>query len=72
MLVQTYAGRKREIGTKPYEHASELPVIQVEVVLIDPTVLELEMATAGVFGFDADKNPSRLSGLNDRNNLIWL
>jgi hypothetical protein len=72
VLVQTYAGRERKIGTKPDEHASELSVIQVEVVLIDPTVFEIEMATTGVFGFDADKNPSRFSGLNDRNNLIGL
>jgi four helix bundle protein len=72
VLVQTYAGWEREIGTKPDEHASELSVIQVEVVLIDPTIFELEMTTAGVCGFDADKNPSRLSGLNDRYDLIWL
>jgi four helix bundle protein len=72
VLIQAYAGCKRKIGTNPDEHGPELPVIQVKVVLIDPTIFELEMTTAGVLGFDADKNPSRLSSLDDRYDLIWL
>jgi len=72
VLIETYAGWKRKIGAKPDEHRSELSVIQVEVVLIDPAVFKVEVATAGVLGFDADKNPGQLSGLNDRDDLIGL
>jgi hypothetical protein len=72
VLVEADPGRKWEIGTDPNEHASEVPVVQIEVKLVDPPVLELEMAPTRFFGFDAVEDSSRLSRLYDRNDLIRL
>lgn len=49
MLVNVDAGRKREVGTDADEHASELGVVEVEIELTDPTVLEIKVIAADFF-----------------------
>src|SRR6266699_817722 len=45
MLIETDTGGEREIGANPYEHSSPMGVLDIEVILIDPTPLHLEMPT---------------------------
>jgi hypothetical protein len=45
MLIETDACGEREIGADPYKHLSPTGVLYIEVVLIDPTVLQGQMPT---------------------------
>src|SRR5207244_13398366 len=45
MLIETDTGGEREIGANPYEQSSPMGVLDIEVILIDPTPLHLEMPT---------------------------
>jgi hypothetical protein len=72
VLVKVEASSKREVRTDADEHPSELHVVQVEIILIDPAVFEFEVTAAGGFRSDADENPSGLSCFNDSDNLIGL
>jgi hypothetical protein len=41
MLIETDAGGEGEVGADPYKHLSPTGVLDIEVVLLDPTVLHL-------------------------------
>ena len=49
MLIETDARRERKIGAHPDKHPAPLGIVDVEVVLVDPALLQLEMP-AIVFG----------------------
>src|ERR1700746_1887743 len=48
MLIEADAGGERKIRTDAHEHPSPPPVIDVEVVLHDPSVCDLEMPSVGL------------------------
>jgi hypothetical protein len=69
VLVQADASREGEVGADADEHASELPVVQIEVILVDPAGFELKMAASFLLA-DADENPGGLSSFQDRDDLV--
>src|SRR5439155_7953924 len=70
VLVQADASREGEVGADADEHASELPVVQIEVVLVDPAGFELKMAASFLLA-DADENLGGLSGFENGDDLVW-
>ena len=70
MLIETDASGEGEIGAHPYEHLSPTGVLDVEVVLLDPTPLQLEMPTV-VFP-DGGQDGGGLACFDDGHNLIGL
>src|SRR5436305_14413741 len=70
MLIETDTGGEREIGANPYEHSSPMGVLDIEVILIDPTPLHLEMPTI-VFP-DGGHVGGGLTGFHNGYNLIGL
>src|SRR6516164_2108955 len=43
MLVETHPGGEREIGADPHEHGSPVAIVDIEIILIHPAPLHLEM-----------------------------
>jgi hypothetical protein len=43
MLIETHSGGERKVGTDPYKHLSPAGVLNIKVVLLDPTTLHLQM-----------------------------
>jgi len=70
MLIETDTGGEGEIGTDPYEYLSPAGVLEVKIVLIDPTPLYLEMP-AVVFS-DGGHDGGGLAGFDDGHDLIGL
>ena len=48
MLIQAHAGGEGEVGTDAHKDASPVPVMDVEVVLVNPAPLHLQMPNAGL------------------------
>ena len=69
MLVQADASREGKVGADADEHASELPVVQIEVILVDPAGFELKMAASFLLA-DADENSGGLSSFENRDDLV--
>src|SRR5512135_2838461 len=62
MAVETDAGAEREVRTDPQEHPAEIPVLEVEVVLLDEPVEEFDVvALTG----EADGHAGVLAALED-------
>jgi hypothetical protein len=70
MLIQTYAGGEGKVWAHAHEHASPTGVVQIEVVVIDPALVHLQMPAIILFIAVGDQNPSRLPGSYDRYHLI--
>ena len=62
VAVEADAGAEGEVGADAHEHPAEVPVLEVEVVLLDEAVEELDVvALAG----EADGHAGVLAGLED-------
>jgi hypothetical protein len=70
MLIETDAGREGEIGADPYKHLSPTRVLNIEVVLLDPTSLHLQMPTL-VFP-NSGHDGCGLTRFDDGHDLIGL
>src|SRR5579859_3333209 len=49
VLVEAYPRREGKVGTHADEHAAPVLVVQIEVELIDPTLLELQVRVVVLF-----------------------
>src|SRR5580693_8734591 len=70
MLIETDPGGEGEIGTDPYEHLPPTGVLNIEVVLVDPAQLHLQMPTV-VFP-DGGHDGGGLARFDDGHDLIGL
>ena len=70
MLIETDASGERKIGADPYEHLSPAGVLNIEVVLLDPTPLHFQMPTV-VFP-DGGHDGGGFAGFDDGHHLIGL
>ena len=70
MLIETDASGEGEIGADSYKQLSPAGVLDVKVVLLDPTPLQLEMPTV-VFP-DGGQDGGGLACFDDGHNLIGL
>lgn len=68
MLIETDSGGKGEIGTDPYKHSSPAGVLDIEVVLIDPTRFPFQVPTV-VFP-DGSHDHGGLTRFDNDHNLI--
>src|SRR6516165_12599512 len=70
VLIETNARRKRQIGTDAHEHPTPVLVVNVKVILDDPTLRQLEVPA--VFFSDSDHDPSRFPGFeNDHHRIVF-
>jgi hypothetical protein len=70
MLVQANSRGEWEVGTHADEHAAPGGVIQIEVELVHPTLLILQVRTVIILVTDCDQNARRLAGLDDGHHLV--
>src|SRR5260370_820589 len=70
VLIETDPGREGEVGTDPYKHLPPTGVLDIEVVLLDPTVFQLQMPTV-VFP-DGFHDGGGLARFDDGHDLIGL
>src|SRR5215469_16753498 len=70
MLIQADASGEGEVGADPYEHLPPTRVLDIEVVLLDPAPLHLQMPTV-VFP-DGGHDGGGLAGFDDGHNLVGL
>src|SRR5215472_1361206 len=70
MLIETDASGEGEIGTDSYEQLSPAGVLDIEVVLLDPASLHLQMPTV-VFP-DGRHDGGGLAGFDDGHYLVGL
>lgn len=67
MLIETDACGEREIGADPHKHLSPTGVLDIEVVLVDPAELHLQMPT--VIFPDGGHDGGRLTRFDDGHDL---
>src|SRR5215470_1834503 len=72
MLIEADAGGERKIRTDAHEHPSPPPVIDVEVVLHDPSVCDLEMPSIGLAVADCGHDAGGFTRLEDHDDFIRL
>src|SRR5258705_13704840 len=70
VLIEADARRKRQIGTDANEHPTPVLVVNVEVILHDPTLRELEVPA--LFFSDGYHDPGRFPGFENHHHLIVL
>ena len=68
--METDARGEREMGTDPHKHLSPTGVLDVEVVLLDPASLHLQMPT--VFFPNGGHERGGFTGFDDGHHLIGL
>src|SRR6266516_729253 len=72
MLVQADTSREGKVGTDPNEDATPLGVIDVEVILIDPSLFQFQMPAVFLFASDCLHNARWFSRLQNADHLIRL
>src|SRR5271167_4955764 len=72
MLVETNAGRKREVGRDANEHSAPVAIVDVEVVLHDPALGQLQVPAIVLFVPDGGENACWFSCLQDDDQLVGL
>src|SRR6516165_1826580 len=72
MLIETNPGGEWEIGADAYEDSSPYLVIDVEIILGDPTIRDLKMPSVRDLIPDGDHDTRWLSCFEDDDDLIGL
>ena len=72
VLVQTYARRERKVRTDPHKHPSPLAIVQIEVVLIDPSLFQFQMPAILLLRPNRRHDARRFTALQDADNLVRL
>src|SRR5215472_16651099 len=70
MLIKADPGGEGEVGADAYEHLAPTRVVDIEVVLLDPTPLQLQMP-AVVFS-DGGHDGCGLARFDDGHDLVGL
>ena len=70
VLIEADTRRKRQIGADANEHPTPVLVVNVKVVLHDPTLRQLEVPA--VLGSDGNHDPGRFPGFENHHYLIFL
>jgi hypothetical protein len=70
VLIEANARRKRQIGADAYEHPTTVLVVDVKVILHDPTLRQLQVPA--LLCPDGNHDPGRLPGFENDNHLIVL
>jgi len=70
MLIQADAGREWKVRADSDEHPSPARVIDVEVVVVDPALLQLQVPAVVLFVADRRHEARRFTGFEDRHDLI--
>ena len=79
MLIEADAGGERKVGTDADEHPSPLPIVDVEIVLDNPSVRDLQMPAVRLAITDRCHDACRLASLeNDHHGIrarpfeVWI
>ena len=72
MLIQADTGSEGKVGAHSYEHPPPAGVVEIEIVLDDPTLRHLQMPLVVLLVAVGDQNPPRLTGPDNRHDLIRL
>src|SRR6266496_5425833 len=70
VLVEADPRGKWEVGTHAYEHPAPVRVIQVEVKLVHPALLVLQMGAVVALVSDGHQDAGRFSRFQDRHHLV--
>src|SRR3982074_2623819 len=72
VLVEADAGGEWKVGADAYEHSSPVPVIDVKIVLNDPTMRELEVPSVRDLVADGSHDARRFSRFEDDHDAVGL
>ena len=70
VLVQAYPRREGEVGSEGDKHPTPALVVQVEVVLVDPTLLQLQVGAVVLLSADGHQDAGRLSGFENHGHSV--
>jgi hypothetical protein len=70
VLVQAYPRGEGKVGTQAHKHPAPALVVEVEVVLVDPTLLELQVRAVVLLSPDGQQDAGRLPRFEDDGNSI--
>ena len=70
VLVQAYPRREGKVGTQAYKHPTPVLVVQIEIVLVDPALLEFQVRAVILLSADRHQDPGGFSGLEDHGHSI--
>jgi MFS family permease len=70
MLIETDPDGERQIGAHPHKHPAPAAVVDIEVVLHDPTLGDLKVPSVRLLVADCRHDPRRFSGSEDNDDLI--
>jgi len=68
MLVETYPGGEREIGADPHEHGPPVAIVDIEIILIHPAPLHLQVPV--LLLADGRQDAGGFPRFNNGDNLI--
>src|SRR5438309_11033356 len=71
-MVEADPSRKREVGTHAHEHPAPVRIVHVEVILIHPALLVLQMRALVALVPHRNQDAGWLSGFQDRHHLVGL
>ncbi len=72
VLIQAHPRREGQVRTDPDEHASPLAVVDIEVVLVDPSLLQLQMPAVFLLCSDRGDDARRFPRFQDADHLVRL
>ena len=72
MLIEADAGGERKIRTDAHEHPSPPLIIDVEVVLYNPSVCDLQMPSVGLAVADCGHDAGGFPRLEDHDDFVRL
>ena len=70
MRIEVDAGREWKVRADPDEHPPPARVVDVEVVVVDPALLQLQVPAVVLCGADRRHDARRFAGFEDRHDLI--
>src|SRR5215469_14744394 len=72
VLVEADPGGERKVGANAHKHASPVPVVNVKVVLNDPTICDLKMPAVRDVVADGSHDARRLPRFEDDDDGVGL
>src|SRR5438128_6904619 len=70
VLVQAYPCGEGKVGTQAYKHPAPAFVVQVEIVLVNPALLEFQVRAVVLLSANRHQDPGWLPGLENHGHAI--
>ena len=72
MLIQAYSGGEGKVGTHADKHGPPVLVVEIEIVLIHPALLQLQMRTLVLLSSNGDQDAGGFASLQNDGHMIGV